>query len=160
MDKGQVLLVNVSKGHIGSDVSHILGALLITSLTSAAFSRVDTEEDERKPFFVYLDEFHNYTTLSMVNMLSELRKFKIGLVMAHQYLHQLETDIQHAILGNVGTKIVFRVGYHDAALWTREMKPFFFDTDFMHLPNRYIYLTLMINGVPSNPFSAITFINN
>ncbi|MDB5226589.1 MAG: hypothetical protein JWN78_782 [Bacteroidota bacterium] len=156
MDNGQILLVNVAKGHIGSDVSHILGALLISSLTSAAFSRVEIHEDERIPFFIYLDEFHNYTTLSLINMFSELRKFKIGLIVAHQYLHQLDTELQHAIIGNVGTKIVFRVGYHDAVLWAREMKPTFIDIDFMHLPNRYMYLTLMIDGAPSIPFSAVT----
>ena len=156
MDKGQILLVNVSKGHIGSDVSHILGALLITSITSAAFTRVDTQEELRKPFFLYLDEFHNYTSLSLVNMLSELRKFKIGMVLAHQYTKQLETDILHAIIGNVGTKIIFRVGHNDAGTWAKEMKPYFSDTDFMQLPNRHIYLMLMIDGVPSKPFSATT----
>ena len=160
MDKGQILLVNVAKGHIGSDVSHILGALLISSLTSAAFTRVDTSEEKRKPFFVFLDEFQNYSTLSTINMLSELRKFKVGLTMAHQYLHQLDTDLQHAILGNVGTKIVFRVGYHDAVLWAHEMKPVFQDIDFIHLPNRHIYLTLMIDGVPSKHFSGVTLGNN
>lgn len=156
MDKGQILLVNLSKGHIGADVSHILGALLVTAITSSAFSRVDTLEEERKPFFVYLDEFQNYTTLSLVNMLSELRKFKIGMVLAHQYIQQLDTDIQHAIIGNVGTKVIFRVGHHDASMWAREMKPYFADTDFMQLPNRHIYLTLMIDGVPSKPFSGTT----
>lgn len=156
MDKGQILLVNLSKGHIGADVSHILGALLVTAITSSAFSRVDTVEEERKPFFVYLDEFHNYTTLSLVNMLSELRKFHVGMILAHQYIQQLDKEIQHAIIGNVGTKIIFRVGHHDASVWTKEMKPHFIDTDFMQLPNRYIYLTLMINGVPSKAFSAIT----
>lgn len=156
MDKGQILLVNLSKGHIGADVSHILGALLVTAITSSSFSRVDTLEDERKPFYVYLDEFHNYTTLSLVNMLSELRKFKIGIVLAHQYIQQLDKEIQHAIIGNVGTKVIFRVGYHDASVWAKEMKPIFADTDFMQLPNRYIYLTLMIDGVPSKPFSGFT----
>ncbi len=160
MDNGQMLLVNVSKGYIGSDVSHILGALLITSITSAAFTRVDTQEEDRKPFFLYLDEFHNYTTLSLVNMLSELRKFKIGMTLAHQYTKQLDTDILNAVIGNVGSKIIFRVGYQDAAIWAKEMKPYFADTDFMQLPNRDIYLTLMIDGVPSKPFSANTINNN
>lgn len=156
MDNGQILLVNVSKGHIGSDVSHILGALLITSITSAAFTRVDTQEEDRKPFFLYLDEFHNYTTLSLVNMLSELRKFKIGMTLAHQYTKQLDTDILNAVIGNVGSKIIFRVGNQDATIWAKEMKPYFVDTDFMQLPNRNIYLTLMIDGVPSKPFSGST----
>lgn len=156
MDKGQILLVNLSKGHIGSDVSHILGALLVTAITSSAFSRVGIEENLRNPFFVYLDEFHSYSTLSLINMLSELRKFKIGMVLANQYTRQLEPDILHAIIGNVGTKIIFRVGYYDARIWSQEMKPYFLDTDFMQLPNRHIYLTMLINGVPSKPFSAIT----
>ena len=156
MDKGQILLVNISKGHLGSDVSHMLGALLVTSITSAGFSRVDTIEEERVPFHVYLDEFHNYTTLSLVNMLSELRKFKISMTMAHQYIHQLDKDIQHAIIGNCGSKIIFRVGHNDASIMAREMKPFFEDVDFLHLPNHYIYLTLMIDGKPSKPFSATT----
>lgn len=156
MDKGQILLVNLSKGHIGADVSHILGALLVTAITSSAFSRVDTIEEERKPFFVYLDEFHNYTSLSLVNMLSELRKFHVGMILAHQYVQQLDKEIQHAIIGNVGTKIIFRVGHHDASVWVKEMKPYFIDTDFMQLPNRYIYLTMMIDGIPSKAFSAIT----
>jgi hypothetical protein len=156
MDKGQILLVNVSKGHLGSDVSHILGALLVTAISSSAFSRVDTTEEERKPFFVYLDEFHNYTTLSLVNMLSELRKFRIGMILAHQYTQQLEKEILYAIIGNVGTKVIFRVGHHDASVWAKEMKPYFTDTDFMQLPNRYIYLSMMIDGIPSKPFSATT----
>jgi hypothetical protein len=156
MDKRQILLVNLSKGHLGSDVSHMLGALLLTSITSAGFSRVDTIEEERKPFHVYLDEFHNYTTLSMVNMLSELRKFKIGMCMAHQYMHQLDKDIQQAIIGNCGTKIIFRIGHSDASIFAKEMKPYFEDIDFMHLPNQSILLTLMIDGKPSKPFSATT----
>lgn len=156
MDKGQILLVNVSKGHLGSDVSHILGALLVTAISSSAFSRINTLEEERKPFFVYLDEFHNYTTLSLVNMLSELRKFRIGMILAHQYTQQLDKEILCAVIGNVGTKIIFRVGHHDASVWAREMKPYFEDTDFMQLPNRYIYLTMMIDGVPSKPFSGVS----
>jgi len=156
MDDGQILLVNVSKGHVGSDVSNILGALLITSLSSAAFTRVDTPEELRKPFHIFLDEFHNYSTLSLINMFSELRKFRIGLVVSHQYLHQLEPDVQKAVLGNVGTKIIFRVGYDDAVLWSNQMKPYFNDTDFMQLPNRHVYLILMIDGVPSKAFSAVT----
>lgn len=159
MDKGQILLVNLSKGNIGADVSNILGALFISSLASASFSRIDLLEEGRKPFFIYLDEFQNYTTLSLIAMFSELRKFKIGLIVAHQYLHQLETDIHHAVLGNVGTKVIFRVGYHDAVLWAKEMKPVFQDIDFMNLPNRFIYLILMIDGVPSKPFSAVTLTN-
>ena len=114
VDQKKILLVNLSKGHVGEDVAHILGALLISSISSASFSRVDTPEEDRIPFMVYMDEFHNFTTLSLVNMFSELRKFKVGMTLAHQYMHQLDDEIRHAILGNVGTLISFRVGAEDA----------------------------------------------
>jgi type IV secretory pathway VirB4 component len=156
MDERKVILVNLSKGHLGEDVAHILGALLISSISSAAFSRVDTEEEYRVPFMLYMDEFHNFTTLSLVNMFSELRKFKVGLTLAHQYMYQLDDEIRHAILGNVGTLISFRVGTEDAQYLTKEMFPVFDLEDFINLPNRSIYLKLMIDGTPSQPFSAIT----
>ena len=156
MDQKKILLVNLSKGFVGEDVAHILGALLVSSISSAAFSRVDTEEDKRVPIMVYMDEFHNFTTLSLVNMFSELRKFKVGMTLAHQYMHQLDDEIRHAILGNAGTLISFRVGTEDAQVLTQEMFPVFGLEDFINLPNRFIYLKLMIDGTPSQPFSAIT----
>jgi hypothetical protein len=156
MDQKKILLVNLSKGYIGEDVAHILGALLISSISSASFSRVDTEEENRVPYMLYLDEFHNFTTLSLVNMFSELRKFKVGLTLAHQYMHQLDDEIRHAILGNTGTLISFRVGVEDAQYLIKEMYPVFDLEDFINLPNRFIYLKLMIEGTPSQPFSAIT----
>ena len=159
MDNKKIFLVNLSKGYVGEDVAHILGALLISSISSAAFSRVDTEEERRVPFMVYMDEFHNFTTLSLVNMFSELRKFKVGLTLAHQYMHQLDDEIRHAILGNIGSLISFRVGTEDAQYLTKEMYPVFDLEDFINLPNRSIYLKLMIDGTPSQPFSAITIHN-
>lgn len=156
MDSGKIVLVNLAKGYLGEDVSHILGSLLVTSLSSAAFSRIDMDESERLPFIVYADEFQNFTTLSLVNMLSELRKFKIGMVLAHQYLHQLEESIRKAILGNVGTIISFRTGVDDARYMGKEMFPKFEIEDFINLPNYHIYLKLMIDGKPSKPFSAVT----
>jgi hypothetical protein len=89
-------------------------------------------------------------------MLSELRKFKIGMTIAHQYIHQLEKEVQQAVIGNVGTKISFRIGHDDARMIANEMKPQFEDVDFMYLPNYHIYLTLMIKGKPCKPFSAVT----
>lgn len=156
MDEGKIVLVNLSKGHLGEDVAHILGALFITSIASAAFSRVDTPEEGRVPFMVYMDEFHNFTTLSLVNMFSELRKFKVGMTLAHQYLKQLDDDIKSAILGNAGTVISFRIGTEDAIHMQREMYPEFDVEDFINLPNYKIYLKLMIDGRPSRPFSAVT----
>lgn len=156
MDEKKIVLVNLSKGHVGADVSHILGALLITSIASASFSRVDIEEDKRVPFMVYIDEFHNFTTLSLIGMFSELRKFKVGMTMAHQYMSQLDPDIKSAVLGNVGTIISFRIGTEDAMIMAKEMYPEFDIEDFINLPNYKIYLKLMIDGKPSRPFSAIT----
>jgi DNA helicase HerA-like ATPase len=156
MDEKKIILVNLSKGYLGEDVAHILGALLISSISSAAFSRVDTLEEDRVPYMVYMDEFHNFTTLSLVNMFSELRKFKLGLILAHQYIHQLDDEIKQAIFGNTGTIISFRVGTEDAQFMSLEMFPTFEMEDFINLPNRHIYLKLMIDGAPSRPFSATT----
>ncbi len=156
MDEGKVLLVNLSKGKIGADSSALLGGLLVTSLGLAAFSRANVGEAERQPFFIYADEFQNFTTLALADMLSELRKFGVGAILAHQYLHQLDPDIHHAVLGNAGTLISFRLGAHDAGLIAREFEPTFDRIDLLNLPNRDIYLKLMINGTPSRPFSATT----
>lgn len=157
MDDKKIVLVNLSKGHLGEDVANILGGLLVTALGSAAFSRVDTLETKRVPFMIYADEFHNFTTLALVNMMSELRKFKVGMTVAHQYMHQLDDEIKWAILGNVGTIISFRVGTDDAYHMAREMYPKFDVEDFINMKNYDIYLKLMIDGKPSKPFSASTF---
>lgn len=156
IDEKKIVLVNLSKGHLGEDVAHILGALFITSIASASFSRVDTREEDRVPFMLYIDEFHNFTTLSLVNMFSELRKFKVGMILAHQYLNQIDEDIKRAVLGNVGTVISFRVGTEDAIHMAKEMYPEFDVEDFINLPNYKIYIKLMIDGKPSRPFSAVT----
>ncbi|UTP39779.1 TraM recognition domain-containing protein [Phenylobacterium sp. LH3H17] len=154
MDEGHILLVNLSKGQIGEDSAHILGGLIVSTLGLAAFSRADTPAD-RPPFMVYLDEFQNFTTLSLINMMSELRKYGVGLVLAHQHLHQLKPDIRHAVLGNAGTLISFRVGPEDALVLAQEFQPHFGVEDLLNLPNRLIYLKLMIDGAPSPPFSAM-----
>lgn len=156
MDEGKVLLVNLAKGKIGEDSAAILGGLLVTSLGLAAYSRADMPESERRPFYIYVDEFQNFTTLAIANMLSELRKFGVGMVLAHQYLHQLEVDIRHAVLGNAGTLISFRLGPEDSAFIAREFEPYFDHLDLMNLPNHEIYIKLMIDGTPSRPFSATT----
>ncbi|MEM6719205.1 MAG: type IV secretion system DNA-binding domain-containing protein [Bacteroidota bacterium] len=154
MDNNKILLVNLAKGSIGSEASYILGSLLLTSLASSAFSRIDTAEEKRVPFFCYLDEFHNYTTLSIIDMLSELRKFRIGLIMAHQYISQLDTKVRDAVLGNVGSIITFRLSQADARYMEKEFSPIFTTADFVNLANYEIYLKLMIHGVPSKAFSA------
>jgi type IV secretory pathway TraG/TraD family ATPase VirD4 len=156
MDRGQVLLVNLAKGHIGEDSSSLLGGLLVTTIGLAAFSRADTPPAERRDFFVYIDEFQSFTTLALANMLSELRKYRVGFTVAHQYLHQLEPDVRHAVLGNAGSIISFRVGVEDAPYLVREFHERFAEIDLLQLPNYRIYLKLMIDGMPSTPFSAAT----
>ena len=110
MDEGKILLVNLAKGQLGEDSSTTLGGLLVSTIGLAAISRADMPAQTRRPFFLYVDEFQEFTTLSFVNMLSELRKYGLGLTLAHQHFHQLEPDILHAVLGNAGTLISFRVG--------------------------------------------------
>jgi hypothetical protein len=156
MDEGKMVLVNLSKGELGEDSSNLLGALLLSTISLAAFSRAELAESERRDFFVYLDEFQNFTTLAVANMISELRKYRVGLVLAHQHLHQLEPDVRHAVLGNVGTLISFRLGAEDATMIARELAPKFKPEDLVNLPNHTIYLKLMIDGAPSLPFSAVT----
>lgn len=156
MDARKILLINISKGVLGENVSSILGSLLVNSLSFSAFSRIDTQEENRVPFFLYLDEFQNFTTLSLVNMLSELRKFKLAMIMAHQYLAQLSDEVRDAVLGNVGTVISFRLGVSDASYFAKEFYPDFDVVDIINLQNYSIYLKLMIDGTPSVPFSAVT----
>ncbi len=156
MDKGGVLLVNLSKGQLGEDSAHILGGFIASTIGLAAFSRAEQDAPLRRPFFLYMDEFQNFTTLMMANMMSELRKYGVGLVLAHQYFHQLEPEIRHAVLGNAGTLISFRVGPEDATILAKEFQPEFDVHDLLNLPNYGIYLKLMIDGQPGKPFSART----
>lgn len=156
MDEGKILLVNLAKGSIGEDTSNLLGSLLISRFDLAALSRANIPEDERRDYTLFLDEFHNFTTQSLVLMLSELRKYRLSLVLAHQYLTQLEPAIKDAILGNVGTIIVFRIGAIDSEIFAQEFAPEFKQTDFTNLPNFHIYLKMMIDGRISSPFSAVT----
>jgi len=156
MDEGKVILINLSKGKLGEDASLLLGGLLMTSVGLAAFSRANIPEQQRRDFTLYADEFQNFTTLSIVNMASELRKYHVGLVLAHQYLHQLDRDILEAVLGNAGTLICFRLGPSDAVYLEKEFYNVFTKYDLMNLPNFHIYIKLMIDGKPSRPFSAYT----
>lgn len=156
MDEGKILLVNLAKGKIGEDTALLLGSLLISRMGLAALSRADTPEAERRDHFLYLDEFHSFTTLSLASMLSELRKYRLNLILAHQYLAQLQPEIRDAVLGNAGTIISFRIGAADAELLAPEFAPEITQTDLTNLPNHHIYLKLMIDGQVSKPFSAVT----
>lgn len=152
----KILLMNLSKGTLGVDASHLLGSLFLNSLAAAGFHRTIITEKDRKPFFVYLDEFQNFTTLSLVNMFSELRKFQMGFIIAHQYLGQLSVKIKEAVLGNIGTIVCFRISYADAKYMAQEFYPVFKASDLINLENYHVYLKLMIHGKPSKSFSAKT----
>jgi hypothetical protein len=156
MDEGRILIVNLARGLMGEDSAGLLGALLVTTISLAAFSRADTAEAQRRDFFLYIDEFQTFTTESVATMVSELRKYRVALVLANQNLHQLPLDVRHAILGNVGTLASFRVGAEDAPILAREFLPTFSVEDLVNLPNHCIYLKLMIDSAPSKPFSAHT----
>jgi CxxC-x17-CxxC domain-containing protein len=167
MDGGKILIANISKGKIGEDNSRLLGALLITKLQLAAMSRVDIpEEEKRRDFFLYVDEFQNFATEAFVNILSEARKYRLSLVLGNQYISQLEemtstgrsTKVKDAIFGNVGTIITFRVGAEDAEYLEKEFTPEFIIADFVNLPKYNIYLKLMIDGLAGRPFSAQTLL--
>jgi type IV secretory pathway TraG/TraD family ATPase VirD4 len=156
MDEGKIFLVNLSKGRLGEDSSQLLGSLLVSSMGLAALRRADTEEEMRSDFYLYLDEFHAFTTLSLAGMLSELRKYRLNLTIANQYLSQIDEPVRDAVLGNVGTIIAFRVGPADAELLEGEFLPYICATDLVNLPNHHIYVKLMIDGAVSKPFSART----
>lgn len=156
MDEGRILIVNLSKGRLGEDSANLLGALLVTTVSLAAFSRAEIPANDRRPAFVYIDEFQNFTTLSVATMISELRKYKVGLTFAHQHLDQLDDQVRHAILGNAGTILSFRLGPEDSRVISRVFDPVFGAEDLMGLANYDICLRLMIDGTPSRPFSATT----
>lgn len=156
MDNRKILIMNLSKGRIGEDNSRLLGGMLITEIQLAAMSRVDTLEEDRKDFFLYVDEFQNFATSSFANILSEARKYRLSLIMAHQYITQLEEVVADAVFGNVGTTVTFRVGAADAEFLAKEFIPTFTEEDVVNLPKFQVFLKLMIDGVASQPFSAMT----
>ena len=156
MDSGKILLLNLAKGRVGEDNGALLGAMMITKLQLAAMRRVDTPESQRKDFYLYVDEFQNYATESFATILSEARKYRLNLTIAHQYLAQLEDPVRSAVFGNVGTIVCFRIGSEDSEFVEREFLPKFTDTDLQCLPQYSIYLKLSIDGVTSDPFSAVT----
>ncbi|OGD31891.1 hypothetical protein A3C91_00450 [Candidatus Azambacteria bacterium RIFCSPHIGHO2_02_FULL_52_12] len=157
MDSKKILIMNLSKGRIGEDSSALMGAMLITKIQQAAMSRIDiAEEDGREDFYLYVDEFQNFATESFAGILSEARKYHLDLILAHQYITQLDETVRDAVLGNAGTLITFRIGADDAEFFEKEFAPEIMALDLVNLPNRKIYLKLMIDGVTSKAFSADT----
>ncbi|HXK37138.1 MAG TPA: type IV secretion system DNA-binding domain-containing protein [Candidatus Paceibacterota bacterium] len=156
IDEKKIILVDISKGRIGEDASRLLGAMIITKVQLAAMSRVDVPRHERADFALIVDEFQNFATASFASILSEARKFNLSLVIAHQYVKQLDEAVADAVFGNVGTLVTFRIGAEDAELLEKEFEPEFTAQDLVNLGFRQVYLKLMIDGVTSHAFSAMT----
>jgi len=159
MDNKKILIMNLSKGLIGETNANLLGSMLTTRIYLAAMSRADlspTEMKEMPNFYFYVDEFQSFANATFANILSEARKYKLNLTIAHQYVEQMEEDVRNAVFGNVGTIISFRVGPFDAEVLESIFAPEFTATDLVNLGFAQIYLTLMIDGIGSRPFSAVT----
>lgn len=155
MDSGQPLIINLSKGRLGNDISGVLGGLILSMMAGAALSRENLPQYERRPFTVYVDEFGSFTTGVVAGMLSELRKYRVGLILAAQYLSGIKTSTLDAIFGNVGSLIVFRVGAQDAPVLSRQLGQID-PSDLINLPNYRSFTKLMVGGVQTKAFSAKT----
>ena len=166
MDQGKILLVNLSKGTTGEVNSKLLGLILVSKLQMSALSRADVPESQRRPFYLYVDEFQNFVTDSFATILSEARKYQLGLTIAHQYLGQLisskpgssaqDTSVRDAVFGNVGTMVSFRIGVEDAETMAKEFKPVFDEFDVINIERFQAYVKLMINSTSSRPFNMAT----
>lgn len=156
MDEGKILILNLSQGKLGEDSAALLGAMIITQVQLAAMGRSYKKEEERRDFFLYVDEFQNFATTSFIKILSEARKYRLSLALANQYIEQLELPIQKAIFGNVGTLISFVVGARDAYLLSKEYGEIFTESDLVSLGKYEIVLKLSIDDMSSAPFPART----
>jgi hypothetical protein len=157
IDEGKILLANLAKGRLGEDISSFLGSLIITKIQLAAMSRIDVPERERRDFYLYVDEFQEFVASeTFEGILSEARKYRLCLVLAHQYIGQLDEELRKAIFGNVGTIIAFPVGPENGESLQKEFYPEFTQRDLIAHDKYHIYLKLAIDGKQSQPFSALT----
>jgi len=156
MDNKKILLINLSKGKVGEENSNFLGLILVPRILAAAMSRADIPEEQRENFFLYVDEFQNFTTPDFVQILSEARKYGLSLNVANQFIGQLTDEIKNAVFGNVGTTVCFRVGADDAEYLETQFEPFFNKSDLMSNPTGSCYSRLLIKRQPSKPFSMKT----
>ncbi len=161
MDSGKIVLVNLSKGKLGEDTSAFLGSMLVTKFQIDAMSRADIPEKERRDFYLYVDEFQNFATKSFATILSEARKYRLALTMANQYVSQLtigqnDSSLRDAVFGNVGTLVSFQIGSDDAEDLSLQFEEMVSANDILSLPKYHAYMRLMIDGIPSKPFSVAT----
>jgi len=155
MDGKKIFLANLSKGRLGDRNTALLGLVLVSKFLQAAFSRVDTRSD-LPVFYLYIDEFQNFATPSIATILSEARKYKLSLTVAHQFIAQLDEQIRDAVIGNVGTKVAFRIGTTDAEFLEKQFAPTFTQQDLENIPNRSAVLAMLVNGTPVRPFTIRT----
>jgi hypothetical protein len=156
MDTKKILLVNLSKGKLGEINANLIGMIIVGKLLMAALSRADALGQNLPPFYLYIDEFQNITTNSISSILSEARKYKLSLTVAHQFIAQLDEKIRDAVFGNVGSMAVFRVGSEDATALEKQFTPTFAANDLMNIENRNAYMRIIANGTPTTPFSMHT----
>jgi hypothetical protein len=156
IDSKKILLVNLSKGRLGERNANMLGLIIVGKLFMAALSRADNPRADFPPFYLYIDEFQNITTDSIPGILSEARKYKLSMTMAHQFLTQVDEKVRDAVFGNVGSMAVFRVGEEDGEFFAKQFAPVFEAQDFVNIPNREAYLRILANGVPQKPFNIRT----
>lgn len=156
MDQQKILFINLTKGKLGDLNSSLLGLIIVGKILMAAFSRIDISEEERKDFYLYIDEFQNFTTPSISTILSEARKYRLCLIMAHQFIAQLKEDIRNAVFGNVGSIVSFRVGVQDAEFLVKQFEPVFSISDLVNIDNFNAYIKLMINNQTTPPFNIQT----
>jgi hypothetical protein len=158
MDEGKIIIINLSKGLVGESNANLLGSMLITKMYLAAMSRADASQAQLSKlpnFYLYVDEFQSFANESFADILSEARKYKLNLTIAHQYIEQMSDEVRAAVFGNVGTMMSFRVGSYDAEVLEKEFAPYFLAQDIVNLDKYQLYLKLMIDGVASQPFSAV-----
>ncbi|MEK7494376.1 MAG: type IV secretion system DNA-binding domain-containing protein, partial [Patescibacteria group bacterium] len=157
MDEGKIVLINLSKGKIGEINARLLGMVIVGKILMAALSRVDIPEEERKDFYLYLDEFQNVTTTSIAQILSEARKYRLVLILAHQFIGQLKEEISKAVFGNVGSLVSFRVGPDDAEFLEKQFEPVFSANDLMNVDNYQCFVRLLMNNELTKPFNMKTY---
>jgi len=157
INENKILLVNLTKGRLGDINSSLLGLIVIGKILMATFARVDMAESERKDFYLYVDEFQNFTTDSIQTILSEARKYRLCLTITHQFIGQLTDKIRNAVFGNVGSMVVFRVGADDAKYLAIQFDPIFSETDLVNIDNFNAYLKLLVEGKTTKPFNIRTF---
>lgn len=156
MNTGKIIFMDLSIGEIGEDASALLGSMMITKIQLAAMRRATIPEEERKDFYLYVDEFQNFATESFAVILSEARKYHLNLIITHQYIAQVSEEVMAAVFGNCGTLVTFRVGAPDAAALKKEYEPVFEEVDLVNLDNYHIYVKMSIDGVTCPAFSAVT----